>query len=188
MERVLQAMQDMIRPVRNAVALLVGRAVLAAVNDSGGLQRVQVVMLADEVHDNVERFQNYGLTSAPLSGAEAVALAAGGNRSHLVVVAMDDRRHRPKNLKPGEVMLYDHLGKYIRLAEDGFLEISAPKIRLLGSETIELYGAVTRVHSTERTIVECSGHGKELLPDRENTWTMGAVAGTANPINPPEIP
>ena len=60
----------------------------------------------DEVLDRAERFQQYGLTSHPHPGAEALLLAVGGMRQHPIVAAIDDRRYRPTGLEEGEVCLY----------------------------------------------------------------------------------
>src|SRR5262245_14541517 len=79
----------------------------------------------------VERMQAFGFSSSPLprdeqqqsqsggSGtggdgeqmkgpaAEGIALFLGGQRNHPVIIALDDRRHRPMGLKPGENAQYD---------------------------------------------------------------------------------
>ncbi|MBS4046193.1 MAG: phage baseplate assembly protein [Alphaproteobacteria bacterium] len=184
----LAALSDLMRPLRNRVALMISRAVLAGLNDGAGLQVVQLKVRDPEDLHAGERFQNYGLTSVPLAGADVLVVAIGGITSHLAVAAIDDRRYRPKNLKAGEVMLYDHLGKFIKLAEDGTLHIKAPKIIIEGDETAELRGGKARVHSETETAIDCAGHGEKWLPTKKDTWTIGAVAGSSNAINPPEIP
>lgn len=57
--------------------LLVDRAVVRIVTDSLGRQNLQIQSLADSTNDDVERFQNYGLTSVPPVGSEALILAVG---------------------------------------------------------------------------------------------------------------
>ncbi|WP_341899333.1 phage baseplate assembly protein V [Ferrovibrio terrae] len=125
MTAMLDAFRRMLMPLSNRISLMVGRAVLKVVNDGGGLQRLQVVVMNDELHDNVERFQNYGLSSVPAGGSQALIVAIGGSRSHLVAVAVDDQDSRPKNLKGGEVMLYDRLGNYVHFKDDGTFEMKA---------------------------------------------------------------
>ena len=87
------------------VLLMVGRAVLTVVNDTTGLQTVQVEALRGEVIDGAERMQLYGITSHPLRGADVLVLSVGGVRQHPVVL-VDDRRHRVKDLAEGEVCIY----------------------------------------------------------------------------------
>ena len=95
------------RELRRRVMLMVGRAVLTAVNDSTGLQTVQVEGLRGEVIDGAERMQLYGITSHPLKGADVLVLSVGGVRQHPVVL-IDDRRHRVADLEEGEVCIYTH--------------------------------------------------------------------------------
>jgi phage baseplate assembly protein V len=99
--------------------LLAARAVVKVVNDALKAQGLQVTLLAGEVADGVERVQEYGFTSVPEAGAEAVVLAIGGNRGHLVAVAVDDRRYRKKGLAAGEVALYTKFGSEVHLKADG---------------------------------------------------------------------
>ena len=101
-----EAFQRIARSLRRRVLLMVGRAVLALVDDARKLQVVQVQGLASETLDGVERVQQYGLTSHPHPGAECVVLALGGMRQHSLVIAVDDRRYRVTGLARGEVCLY----------------------------------------------------------------------------------
>ena len=71
------AFQRLSQPLRNRVALMIGRAVLKVVNDETPLQTVQVEALPGEIIDGAERFQMYGFTSHPLEGADALVLAVG---------------------------------------------------------------------------------------------------------------
>ena len=104
---------DLIRTVRTLlgqlerrVLLMIGRAVLTVIDDSTRMQSLQLRGLSTETLDTVERFQNYGFTSHPHPGAEALLVSLGGMRQHPVAVAVDDRRHRVKDLARGEVCLY----------------------------------------------------------------------------------
>jgi phage baseplate assembly protein V len=93
------------------------------VADSGGLQVLQLGVLDGETRDGVERVQQYGFTSVPLSGAEAVVLFVGGRRDHGLVVAVDDRRYRLRDLAPGEVALYASAGQRMHLKADGSIDV-----------------------------------------------------------------
>lgn len=100
------------------------RATIAKVNDRPKMQEVDVNLLQDEKKESVERWQNYGFSSVPhgpSSGKHAEALVAflGGNRSHAAVVAIDDRRHRPKDLRAGESVIYDDQKQRILVGRDG---------------------------------------------------------------------
>lgn len=136
-----QALQRLLRPLAQRLQLMVGRAVLQLVNDGTAMQSVQVSLLADELRDNVERWQNYGFTSHPVPGAEAVALSVAGSRDHVIVVAVDDRRYRLKGLAEGEVAIYTDEGDHIVIKRGGTIEVVA----------------ATKVQITA-PLVECSGN------------------------------
>lgn len=93
-------------PIAHRLRLMVSRGVVELVNDSLKCQGLQVSLLSDEVQDDVERFQEYGFTSVPLTGAEALFLSVGANRSHGIVACVTDRRWRPKDLNAGDVCLF----------------------------------------------------------------------------------
>lgn len=103
---------------------MIARATIKKVNDRPKVQEIDVEMLHEEEKTNVEYFGQYGFKSVPLKPAgkekaEAVVVFPAGNRSHGIVVAIDDRRHRPRDWKEGEVGLYDDLKQTVRLTRDG---------------------------------------------------------------------
>lgn len=116
----------LLRQLSTRVANMVSRAVVRLVNDSDpkSLQLLQIDALAGETRDDVERVQNYGFSSAPLAGAEAVVVFVGGRRDHGLAIAVDDRRYRIQNLESGEVAVYDDLGSSIVLKRSGDIEIT----------------------------------------------------------------
>lgn len=114
----------MLAPVQRRVRLMVARGVIKLVDDSKKLQSVQVAMRADELRDDAEHFQHYGYSSVPQAGSEAIVLLVGGNSDHPVVISIDDRRYRPKDLSEGEVCLYTLAnGKRVLCKADGKIEI-----------------------------------------------------------------
>ncbi|MEO6359900.1 MAG: phage baseplate assembly protein V [Sphingomicrobium sp.] len=116
--------------MKRRVSGMVGRAVLTAIDDDAGIQNLQLEGLADEIHDGVERLQDYGFTSHPHPGAEVAVVFAGGLRSHGLVVGLGDRRYRLKSLVAGEVAIYDDLGQVVHLKRDGILIQSAEKVTI----------------------------------------------------------
>jgi phage baseplate assembly protein V len=121
----IEALQRLLRPLHARLTNLVSRAVVSRVDDSTKLQGLQVKVGVDEVRDGLERFQQYGLTSVPDAGAEAVVLFVGGRRDVGYVVAVDDRRYRVTGLTPGEVALYSKTGASVVLKADGSVEVNA---------------------------------------------------------------
>ncbi|WP_238890925.1 phage baseplate assembly protein V [Achromobacter insuavis] len=123
----------------NRIRLAIARALVGQVNDSGGLQIVQIGIQADVGRDQVERFQQYGMTSVPHPGAECVTLSVGGNTDHQAVINVDDRRYRMRGLKTGEMAIYDDQGMSVHLTRDGIVIRGAGKpMRLTDTSGIEL--------------------------------------------------
>jgi phage baseplate assembly protein V len=120
------------------VAMTTTRGRMSLVDDKKKLQQVQVELLADETKDNVERFQQYGFTSVPLEGAEALCVFLGGGRDHGIVLAIDDRRYRLTELKAGDVALYTDEGTKIVLGRDRTITISCDKRHEESSEEVTI--------------------------------------------------
>jgi phage baseplate assembly protein V len=147
--------------------MMVGRAVINLINDGLKMQEVQVTLLADEVRADVERFQEYGFTSHPVPGAEAVMVCVGGSRDHGIVIAVDDRRYRLKSLPQGEVALYDDQGQAIHLKRD-------KTIHVYGCDQVQVDAAVKvvttapeyQVNSSAINLADDRGSLRALIDER----------------------
>lgn len=122
---ILGQIRRMIEPVAARVANVAARAVISRISDAEKLQLLQIGVLADETIDGAERLQEYGFTSVPLAGAEAVALFPNGDRGHPLVIATDDRRHRVTGLAAGEVAIYSSSGARVILRSSGDVDVVA---------------------------------------------------------------
>lgn len=152
----IEALNKLTESMRAKVQLMVGRAILRAASDAASLQTVQASLMADEVLDDVERVQQYGFTSVPLPGAEAVLVFVGGNRDHGLVIATDDRRFRLKGLPGGEVAIYDDLEQKVHLTRTGIVVHSTGTVR------VEASG----LHCTGDIKDNCDGAGKTMAEMR----------------------
>lgn len=113
--------------IARRIRMMVARAVVRGMDESGGLRRLNISILADEVKDGVEHFEAYGISSRPLPDAEALVVFLGGNRDHAVALSVTDRRYRPKDLEPGEVVIFDDQEQEIRIKRDGiFITTTRP--------------------------------------------------------------
>ena len=117
--------ERLLAPVKQRLSIMVRRGLIALVDDTKELQSLQVSLLAGELRDKVERFQEYGFSSAPTPGAEAILVALGGQPGILVAIAVDDKTSRPTGGLPGEVTLYSKFGHRILFKADGTIELKA---------------------------------------------------------------
>lgn len=147
-----------LRTLARRVRMLLARSVVTLVNDALKVQGLQITVLQGEVAQ-VQRFQEYGFTSVPLPGAEAIVAALAGVRSHLVAIAVDDGRYRLKGLQGGEVALYTdegdviHFkrGKSIEITSGGSVKVTAPEVTVTASTKVTLDSP--EVHCTQKLTV-----------------------------------
>lgn len=114
------------------------RATVHRTDPDPKMQGLQVEVLKDEVRDDVEHFEPYGLTSHPKEadgsqGPEAIVIELG-SADHTVAVVVGDRRYRLTGLDEGEVALYDDLGQVVHLARDHIA------IEAAAGNSVEVYG------------------------------------------------
>ncbi len=102
----IRQLNKFVAPLKRRVMLMFGRGVVRMINNGLKMQALQITLLNGETRANVERFQDYGVSSHPLPGAEVVYGCVGGNRDHVIALKVDDRRYRPTDGEPGEVIFY----------------------------------------------------------------------------------
>ena len=122
--------------MRNSIANLLARGVVALGNSASKLQSLQLRLTADEVKDNMEHLEPYGYTASPLPGAEALAAFFGGDRSHGVVVVVSDRRFRLQELKPVEVALYTDEGHRFHFKRGRIIDIETVTLNVKASDSV----------------------------------------------------
>jgi len=114
-DTILRILGPIIRRLQNSAA----RITVEVVNDATMQQLLQVTALEGETIEDGEHFQAYGFTARPLPGAEGVCLFPNGDRGTPLVVVVSDRRYRPTDALPGEVVVYNHTGAEIRMTALG---------------------------------------------------------------------
>ncbi len=138
----INALQRAQAPLKNKVQLMIGRAIIAAAKDDGKINSLQIKALAGESFDQIRRFQDFGFTSMPPVGTEAVILAMGGNRENLVVVATDHRASRTTGLLPGESAIYTDDGTVMKFKKSGNVELTTATKVLITCPLSEITGNV----------------------------------------------
>ncbi|BBV67854.1 Mu-like prophage FluMu protein gp45 [Klebsiella sp. STW0522-44] len=164
--------------IARRLRLIVDRAVVRIVTDSLGRQNLQIQSLADATNDDVERFQQYGFTSVPPAGSEAIILAVGARRESLVAIAVEDKRCRPKGLASGDVCLYHQDGQsMIILKEGGMVEIKGKHFNYTADDLFEINASQIKFAGPADFDEDITVKGKSFLlhihkdGDGENTTT-----------------
>jgi phage baseplate assembly protein V len=98
-----------------------GRGRLTRVDDSGPVQLVQMQLSQGETRDRTPRVAEYGFSSNPPDGADAVAVFLGGDRTNGVVIACGHQAYRVRGLASGEVCISDNRGQRVFLGADGIV-------------------------------------------------------------------
>lgn len=169
------------------LVMMIGRGETKVVDDSGVVQILQATLTAEEIRDRLPRLAEYGLTSNPPEGTDAIVVFLGGNRSNGVVIATGNKAYRLVGLETGEVALYDDLGQKVHLTRAGIVVDTPLNVTINAGGTLRLSAPIVEIHAETDFRYDVDGHGMHWFPDRVDSWTIGEVAGASHPITPPEI-
>jgi len=176
----MSEMLDAIDRLYRRVVMMIGAGRVSTTGDAGSVQRLQVQLRGDsEIRDSTPRVAEYGFTSVPIPGCDAVVIFAGGDRSEGIIIATGDQRYRLSNLAPGEVAIHDDQGQKVHLTRSGIIIHSPIKIRF--------EAPVIELHASTSYRWDVNGHGQHWYGTYIDTWQIGETAGTAHNISPPEI-
>lgn len=98
-----------------------GRGRLTRIDDAGAVQLVQMQLSQSEVRDKTPRLAEYGFSSHPPVGADAVAVFLGGDRTNGFVIACNHQQYRVRGLASGEVCVSDDKGQSVLLSAAGIV-------------------------------------------------------------------
>lgn len=141
----LRQIGHMTRPLSTRLSNLIARGPVLLVDDSAGMQLLQVGGLANETIEGskgVEHFQPYGFSSVPLTAAEHVTIFPNGDRGHPITIAAPDRRYRPTSGQAGEVVMYTDEGDTIRLGRGHVMTLSTSTRLNLGGDSASQAGVL----------------------------------------------
>lgn len=153
---------------------MITRVVVARVNDALKTQRVQLTIHEeDDVGDGVEHFQAYGMSFKPPVGAEGIALAVGGFKSHTVAFCLQHPDKRPKGLTDEETGgLYTKGVFRLFIDADGLLHIGPDALTHIAEAFI------ARADKTDAVVAKLQ---------QAFDIHVHATAGTGTP-SPPTLP
>jgi phage gp45-like len=123
------------RTVGDRMNNAVKRVTVENTNDDPLFREHELSLYTQEKQKEIEHFEPYGFTSRVKKPtgqkpnqkkAEGLMVFTGGNRSHGIVVVAGDRRYRMRQIKEGELALFDDQGQQVHFTRDGIVT-SAPK-------------------------------------------------------------
>ena len=153
----VQDIEKLVRPIKTRVLNMVAKAVIKL----AGNGTAQVEVNGGEVRDNLLRLQEYGFSSRPKPGADAVVVFIGGNRDHGLVVSSGDPRTAP-TLEEGEVAFWSADGVVVKIDKD-------KKVRITGAASIDLNGDSKRFVTWDELNTALQSH----------THSAGSLVSTA---------
>jgi phage baseplate assembly protein V len=116
--------------MRDAVANMLRRALIVAVNDAGDQQLLSLTAFLGEQLPNIVRVESFGLASNPPPGGEGVLFNLGGRSDRGMFFGGEHPRFRPTNLPAGGTMLYDAFGQAVSFVQNN--------VRIVGTKTITI--------------------------------------------------
>ncbi|OGQ23569.1 MAG: hypothetical protein A3I05_08665 [Deltaproteobacteria bacterium RIFCSPLOWO2_02_FULL_44_10] len=175
-------MRKFLDPLKRRILLSISRAVVETIKDDEGIQKIQASLLADEVQDNMERFQNYGFTSHPPKDSEGVAVFPGGDRSHGLLIAVDNRKYRLKGLQGGEVAVYTDEGDSIILKRNHHIEVNTQRLTIHATNAVQINTPLVTFNTSVQIdgMLTVNGNIMSSVHISDSIGTMGAIRNIFN--------
>jgi len=164
---------------------MIKQAYISAVNGDSDPFPIAEVSYNSKISKAI-RYSPYGLcTSAPLN-SNVLLLSAHGQES-LKYALTDDMQNRYKNLKEGEVVLYNYLsGSFIYLKENGDIEVECKKdekINVVGDADVTVGGSLTATAVVAATITAPTINLNGNVNISGNLITTGEVTGNGKVLS-----
>jgi len=119
------------------IKMMLGIGRVTAVTDTGLIQIVQCRTPLDVM--DVKRMGEFGFSSSPPVGSDAVIVSLGGDRSSPVVIATNHKSSRHTGLQAGETVLYEQNGAYVKLTATGVeVEANGQPVTVSGATTVTI--------------------------------------------------
>ena len=152
--------------IYRGLMLAFGRGRVTLVDDTGAVQKLQVQFGPLELIDGVPAPHDFGFTCNPPVGSDVFASFLRSDRKNGVVVTVGNQTYRMKNLKSGEVAIYDALGQSVYLTQAGIV-VNSAGLPITINGDITLNGGLTATG-------DVTAGGVSLI----NHLTAGVKAGT----------
>ena len=151
-------MSETLERLWRCVSMMIGRGRIRLTNDAAGVQELQVQLSAAEVRDNAPRIAEFGFSSVPPAGSDAVLIFLGGERTEAIVIATNHQPSRPRNLAAGESIQYSQDGKYVKITASGGIIIETLGQGLTINGDVTVNGKVTATGDVKAGTISLETH------------------------------
>lgn len=100
--------------------MMLGLGTVTTSSDGGKVQKIQY-RAPLEIRGDTPRMAEFGFSSGLPVGSDVVLAFLGGDRSNAVVIATNNQSYRHTGLNPGETVIYNQWGMYVKLTETGII-------------------------------------------------------------------
>lgn len=114
-------MLDQLNRLARRILLMMARGTITLVDDSKTVQTMQVRVNGLELIPDLPRFAEYGFTSNPPAGTQAIIGSKNGDRNDGIVIATSNAKYRLVGLSTGEVAIHDDKGQSVYLSASGIV-------------------------------------------------------------------
>lgn len=140
-------MTDFSRLYRN-IKMMLGIGRVTATADDGVIQLLQY-RTPLEVRSDTPRMAEFGFSSLPPVGSDAVVVFPGGDRSNPIIIATNHKSSRHTGLLEGESAVYNQWGLYIKLTEAGIdVEANGQAVTVSNATTVTINATTGVVMNT----------------------------------------
>nr|WP_277625430.1 phage baseplate assembly protein V [Burkholderia stabilis] len=112
---------DQLNRLARRILLMMARGTVTLVDDSKKVQMLQVRINGLELLPDIPRFAEYGFTSNPPGGSQAIVGSKNGDRNDGIVIATSNATYRLTGLSTGEVAIHDDKGQSVYLSANGIV-------------------------------------------------------------------
>ncbi|HAT1683170.1 TPA: phage baseplate assembly protein [Klebsiella oxytoca] len=147
--------RSLLRQLMRRIMMMTGTGRVTTISDAGNIQKVQYVA-PGEVRGDTPRLAEFGFSSGLPAGSDVVLVFPGGDRTNAVIIASGHQASRHTDLNPGETVIYDQWGQYIRLTESG-IEVEANGGDVTVSHARRLNATATESATITTPVVRVTG-------------------------------
>ncbi|WP_260430436.1 phage baseplate assembly protein V [Burkholderia stagnalis] len=158
-------MLDQLNRLARRILLMMARGTITLVDDSQNVQTLQVRVNGLELLPDIPRFAEYGFTSNPPAGTQAIVGSKNGDRNDGIVIATSNAKYRLVGLSTGEVAIHDDKGQSVYLSASGIVVNGGGRPITL-TNTPKVRAETVRLECTGDIVDNCDTTGRSMAADR----------------------